>query len=408
MYNSLLEKGDMSKMKKSLKVVTGLVLSMAMSVPSNLVCTEGATETFNLETSSQNIIEVEKNVNYQFHMLLQNNDDWKGSNIVLEKVLFDSNQEISAYLYYVVKNENNIGYLIVSADNPNYIIEFGKDLFLDSASDEVYKEYYIKEKNQKTYYLGGISYVIGGNNKKNEKIFVDVSTDNIEEISEKQLGELEISEEQKSLSSPPDSEGDGFITSPGTYESGYDSSVSKNVKNYDITYKKMSELQSGGVCAPTAATNLMLYWYKRNKSKYKKLCYKSSWIDTFKEIRDYMKWTKENGTKDKNLATGYSDFLDLVGFKNYTVKYHSGTDNGRKIASEIDKGRPCHLVVHSHYKYGDHSVLAVGYKQYKYEHWYGDRYETYIRIADGWISSPTRFVWGKCKGDWNYVTVIIN
>ena len=34
---------------------------------------------------------------------------------------------------------------------------------------------------------------------------------------------------------------------------------SKNVKGYNITYKIMSELQSGGVCAPTAATNIMLY-----------------------------------------------------------------------------------------------------------------------------------------------------
>ena len=30
-----------------------------------------------------------------------------------------------------------------------------------------------------------------------------------------------------------------------------------------------------------------------------------------------------------------------------------------------------------------------------------------IRIADGWTNSPTRFVWGKCKGSWNYVTVNI-
>lgn len=395
-------------MKKFLKVVTVLVLSISMSVASNLVYTEGATEIFNVNISSQDIVEVEKNVKHQFHMLLQNNDDWKDSNIVLKKVLFGSNQEISAYLYYVVKNKNNIGYLIASADTPNYIIEFGEDLFLDFASDEVYKEYGIKQKNQKTYYLGGISYAIGGNNKKKEEIFIDISTDNIEEISEEQLSELEINEEQKSLSSPPDSEGDDFITAPEDYESGYDSCVSKNVKKYNITYKKMSDLQSGGVCAPTAATNLMLYWYKRDKSKYKKLYYNSSWSDTFKKIRDYMKWTKEAGTKDKNLATGYSNFLSFVGVKDYTVKYHSGTDKGRKIASEIDKGRPCHLVVHNHYKYGDHSVLAVGYMQFIYEHWYGDRYETYIRIADGWISSPTRFVWGKCKGNWNYVTVIIN
>lgn len=74
---------------------------------------------------------------------------------------------------------------------------------------------------------------------------------------------------------------------------------------------------------------------------------------------------------------------------------------------EIDKNRPCHLVVHNHYKYGDHSVLAVGYQQFVYEHWYGDNHETYIRIADGWTNKANRFVWGSCKGNWNYVSIQI-
>ena len=89
-----------------------------------------------------------------------------------------------------------------------------------------------------------------------------------------------------------------------------------------------------------------------------------------------------------------------------SAKFHSGTSKGKKIVSVIDGGRPCHLILHGHYMYEDHSVLAVGYQQYIYEHWYGDTYQTYIRIADGWTSKASRFVWGGCKGSWNYVCLL--
>ena len=46
---------------------------------------------------------------------------------------------------------------------------------------------------------------------------------------------------------------------------------------------------------------------------------------------------------------------------------HEGTHNGADIVKEIDKDRPCHLVVHKHRKYKDHSVLAVGYQKYTYK-----------------------------------------
>lgn len=150
----------------------------------------------------------------------------------LQKALFDGNSEISAYLYYIENNNKRLGYIIANAKDPNYIIEYGEDLFLDIASDEVNEEYGIKEKNQKIYYLGGMSYVIGGKSKKNDRKCINVSTNSMEEISEEEISEIEL-EEQKTLSSPPDS-GTGFITSPDKYESGYDSSVSKNAKETGI------------------------------------------------------------------------------------------------------------------------------------------------------------------------------
>lgn len=388
--------------KKICKIIIATIMLMILGITE---LSEGSIVAMSKQEDS--IASVQDNVEYQFNVLRKNKKEWKDSELVLKKVLFDSNQKVSAYLYNVKKNKQIEGYIIASSEENNNIIEFGDELFLDNASEKVEENFDVKKKKQKVYYLGGMSYAIGGNDNKDEKVLVDVSNNNIEKISEKEMCRMDSEVDKVSLSSPPDNSGDGFITNPGKYESGYDSSSSKNVKGYNITYKIMSELQSGGVCAPTAATNIMLYWYKRDSKKYKKLYYKSNWKTTFTKLRDYMKCKSKGGTLDKNVATGYSKFFDLVGVNNYTVKFHSGTNSGRKIVSEINNGRPCHLIVHDHYKYNDHSVVALGYKQYIYEHWYGDRYETYIRIADGWTNSPTRFVWGKCKGSWNYVTVNI-
>lgn len=270
------------------------------------------------------------------------------------------------------------------------------------------KDYNIDENKQKVYYLGGMSYVVSGKNNNGKKIYVDVSTNNMEKMSKKKLQDIEkensdVNNEAVSFKSRPNGSGDGFITSPGSYESGYDTYKSKNVKNYNITYKVMSQFSSGGVCAPTAATNLLFYWYSRDTKKYKSLL-DTSWSNTFKLMSKYMNTSDKNGTKDANVADGYKKYISHHGFS-VSAKFHSGTSKGKKIVSVIDGGRPCHLILHGHYMYEDHSVLAVGYQQYIYEHWYGDTYQTYIRIADGWTSKASRFVWGGCKGSWNYVYV---
>lgn len=166
----------------------------------------------------------------------------------------------------------------------------------------------------------------------------------------------------------------------------------------------MDSFSSGGVCAPTAATNFMFYWYNRG-TKYKKLLNRT-WKKTFNSLYDYMDTSKSKGTKDNMLATGYKRYLSKKGF-NHSVSFHKGTSYGKDLMKDIDKNRPCHLVVHGHYMYGNHSVLAVGYQQFIYKHWYGNNHETYIRIADGWTNKANRYVWGSCKGNWNYVSIQI-
>lgn len=355
--------------------------------------------------------DIEKSV-YAFMGTNKNFSESKWENCIIssEKALFDSDNNISAYYIELMKNDKKCGDIILEANYPYSIIEYSYDdeSFLEIAEEKVEEDYNIDENKQKIYYLGGMNYVVSGKNDNGKKIYVNITTSNMEKMSKKKLKYIEkensdINVQEVSFKSRPDNSGDGFITAPGDYESGYDTYKSKNIKNYNITYKIMSQFSSGGVCAPTAATNLLFYWYNRDTKKYKSLL-DTSWSNTFKLMSKYMKTSKTNGTKDANVADGYKKYISHHGF-NVSAKFHSGTSKGKKIVSVINGGRPCHLILHDHYKYGEHSVLAVGYQQYIYKHWYGDTYQTYIRIVDGWTSKASRFVWGGCKGSWNYVYV---
>lgn len=116
--------------------------------------------------------------------------------------------------------------------------------------------------------------------------------------------------------------------------------------------------------------------------------------------------TTSSGTYDSQVAPGLNKYLKSKGYGEVAT-YHSGTSNGKKLIPVINENRPCILLLHGHYKYGDHGVLALGYQQYVFEHWYGNDEDIYIRIMDGWTTRANRFVWGGCSGNWNYVTVAL-
>jgi hypothetical protein len=336
------------------------------------------------------------NVESQFQMIVQLNHKWSECELEYSKEMLGIDGNVKAFLFSILNNDEAVGYVVANNNIRNNIIEYGENDFFTIAEEDISEIYNISIDNQTLYYLGGISYAIGGmDNEGNIRYFQLIPNDY-----------PEIEEEQwRSLTSPPD-DGSDFITNPFSYESGYDAYYSRNVYNYNLTYFKMTQFSSGYVCAPTAATNLMFYWYNRG-TYYDRLKYLTAWYYTFDLIKTYMNTSLTDGTSDSMLVTGYSNFLSFRGYTS-SVVFHSGTSSGTALIPEINADRPCHLVVHSHSMYEDHSVLALGYQQFVYYHWYGDSYETYIRIADGWTSSANRFVWGNCSGTWNYVTVTIN
>lgn len=111
---------------------------------------------------------------------------WKGCSISKETALFDTDSKINAYYLELEKNGKGCGYVIVSAEDSGHILEYsynGGDSFLTEAKETVSEEYDINIREQKIYYLGGMSYAIGGTDQDGMKRYIDVSTGEANEIS---------------------------------------------------------------------------------------------------------------------------------------------------------------------------------------------------------------------------------
>lgn len=354
-----------------------------------------------------------------------------GVKIQIRKALFDENQTLSAYYFGLVDRSGNPqGYVITGAVTTDYpIIEYAKEgaSFLDNAVEitkaeaERSKDKTVRKDGSKIYYLGEMTYVVEHTYTDCSQALYDITTGQYATVEKKHLKTQnteataeyqqlwdyykELADRNDRSGNPPDSVGGDFITNPNNYESGYDDSRYFTVTNGYRKYNVMDDFFSGEVCYPTVATNLCLYWYLRDPSSYGNLYKNCSWDDVFWRFYDYMGTDLKEGTLDDKVAGAYEAYFNEVGLS-CSAYFYRGTNNGRNVVNELNNDRPCHLMVHDHYKYKQHGVLAVGYSEFTYFGWYQNSYSTYIRIADGWTDYPTRYVWGACNGYWNYVVVI--
>ena len=328
--------------------------------------------------------------------------EWTDCSLGEETLLYNLNNEIEAVRINIENKNEKVGSIIVSTESNGRVIEYtiGNEDFLDIAQANIEEEQKIDKEDQTIYYIGETNYAIGESDTSFETgELYDISS---REISETEREEYDLAEE--SSGGIPDSEDGELITNPRKYLSNIKTSKIKNVKNANITYKTTSDFKGyHDHCAPTAAVNLMLYWYNNGYAKL--LSNNKKWSNVFQKMYNYMSTNcyGTKGTKDINLPSAYIKYFSEKSIKN-DVKLHLGTSGGVEIMNEIDKGFPCHLILHSHKKYNDHSVFAIGYQLFYYND-INKPYDIFIRIADGWTSQPNRYVWGGCYGNWNYVTV---
>lgn len=330
---------------------------------------------------------------------------------------------VSYYVTFKDLEDNYCGYVIVNASKrTNPIMEFAisSTSFLEEAEKTV-----TGGTNANIVYFGdgvyGLKtdklYEVTGEGCKeiNESAVIDayasgtIQSDSNNDTKYKNLWNEQVGAYNKKYNSGSNinsnlasREDGGYVYYPDNYETV--SAVSNIVQDGNILYFCMRAFGDGPICVPVTATNLCYYWYRRDASHFAGL-YRSSWENVFNTFFEYMETDNETGTNETNAYNGYRWFFNEADIQ-YSLNYYTGTNNGRSIVSEIDAGYPADLFLHNYQCYIDHSVLAVGYRQYNYDS--GE--SIYIRIADGWgegnnlTQIPDRYVWGDCQGNWNYIS----
>ncbi len=321
--------------------------------------------------------------------------------ILYQQNLYNIDEDVCAVFIKCKK-----GYMILGRCQDVYpVVEYGITngvCFLEKAELKVLEEYN-KPEEIKLYYFGGMEYYCGVKDKgkidyyslgndKNRIIFREELEDaakNAEQI------DYFTKEEWENVSTGAAS-GKSKIENPKLYESSYYSRNQKFVSGYNkpayflmtnfttvFGQNKSSKIRNH--CAPTAATNLLKYWYERNTAKYAPLKNKK-WENTFKKLYNYMGTNNSIGTLNKNIASGYISFLREVGVSFKTVS-RSTYVSWKQMKQEIDNNYPFHLAIISKESggyYGDHSVLALGYVFYTYNSGSQYTYSRYMAIRDGW------------------------
>lgn len=186
----------------------------------------------------------------------------------------------------------------------------------------------------------------------------------------------------------------GAIINPENFENYYYSSTKKMVPSYNFAYEVMSSYSGySNHCSPTAAVNLLKYWYLRNNQKYNCLL-KTSWLNSFKLMYGYMGTNPTIGTYTSKLVNAYKSYFNNCSGLGYVMVDLYSSPSMSKIAEEINAGYPFHINVYGNGYYGNHSMLALGYNYYTYRNGNTYTYSYYVMVADGWVKSP-RYV--NCK-----------
>lgn len=299
-------------------------------------------------------------------------------------------------------------YVIVGTNKNNVpIIEYGEDgCFLSEAAKTINKD--IDEI--KVLYLGGISYAFVVDGDECYYIGTEgIEKCSITDLQEESISNIENVEEQWEMAENLATQGStykgGEIVNPANYEKYYYSSTRKTVQNYSFSYELMSNFSGySDHCAPTAAVNLMKYWYLRDNTKYNSVL-KTSWANSFSILHNYMGTTVGIGTYTSNLVNAYKNYLNSCsGLSGATVKLISNCTISNVI-TEINAGYPVHLCVYDNNYYSNHSLLGLGYVSYTY---YENSVYTsvnYIMVADGWKSSARYVNCSIGTGKMDIVTV---
>lgn len=320
----------------------------------------------------------------EISMSLSNFSEWKNATVNLSTVYYDLDGNKSAYSFNVIKNKQQVGYIITSATTDNFpVIEFSKGKIpneipeLTTSSKSLVKERADNEGltigEMKPLYLGPTFYytentLTDNKGKAKEKVIVDLTSSTIVNSSESNV-------------SVPVGEKDYFYNS--TYLKQQQEIRKQNANTQWITLEKEMVGSSsfsatasnqgyvnGNVpyyfwyrgCSPTAAAMVLDYW-SRNQG-YSNIPDTSDGHQLIDLLANAMgtssTWPNDGATWPWNIAWGIITVCQNCGYTGFTAPTNLPLtwDN---VVTEVNANHPFVLSMANSPQYGYHSVATVGY-----------------------------------------------
>jgi hypothetical protein len=330
--------------------------------------------------------------------------DWQDAYVEYSTTYYDLDGIPAAYSFDVIKKEQYIGYIRVSATRKNYpVLEFSKGFTPDKDSDLMTQSKDLANSFAKTckmnvgkakvLYLGATFYyaefpLTDSESRKQNRVIIDLTTpsvidenplkiliDQSELTRQQQEKEQEIKVLWNVLDTQMNVSDQGTAIESVTGTSGYISGVP--------TYL----WQLG--CSPTASAMVLGYW---DGHGYPNFPQENSLIQ---ELATAMRTTPEGSTWPWDIDDGIDEVCTNHGYSSMDVSDDAWMTFD-EVKSEVDAQRPFVISMWSggtpiggESAYGDHSVACVGYHDYT---------EDWVSIHDTWDTQIHNIVYGNWLG----------
>ncbi|WIY58772.1 PA14 domain-containing protein [Bacillus arachidis] len=321
------------------------------------------------EKHNVNTVSVEKATQQakNYFEVIRNNSEtnWKESELVLDRKLYDENRELTAYLFVVQRGNQENGFIIVSGNEKlSGVLE---------STRQGANPYKTVDK-ERSIYVGPMSYL---QKSSKEGSYIDLNTK--KEVSKKALEDINIFTNSKNISSENNSLKKNSRSVRSVSAPYYNHKFISNVPDFDWT----------NGCLPTAYANVITYWANNGfpRLKNNQTDYEAYILDTLPKL---MKTDAQGYTFGNKGIAGAKEYWEKTGKYSVSIKEYKNKPVNPAIfeeyKKEIDKNRPAIITTQTHPIYKNHAVTGVGYEEI-----FDPAERVWHRSAivhDEWISTP--------------------
>ena len=301
-----------------------------------------------------------------FGIIKKNSDsNWKDSELLLDRALYDTHKQLTAYLFVVYQSQKENGFIIVSANNkiPGVL----------ESTRKGNNPYYGVDKGN-SIYVGPLSYF---QKATNENSYRDLNTN--KKLSQEALENVNVLSNSESISTKNKS----LYKANNLMQKG-------SIPNFNHKYiSNVPDFEWTHGCLPTAYANVTVYWANNGfpRLKSNRTDYETYILDTFPKL---MKTDAQGNSFGHNGIAGAKEYWNKTGKYSISIKEYKNKPVNPNIfkeyKKEIDKNRPAIITTQTHPIYNNHAVTGVGYEEI-----FDPAEKVWYRTAivhDEWLATP--------------------